>query len=323
MRDGNEKTYALLVNSLEKSSAFNRPKPALLIGAGCSLSSSSKQITTSALMSGFLKDYGIALPLGAPDSEVFREFTNVKERLGHEQFADYFRAQLKDAVPSIGYRCVARLVERGIFGAVLTTNFDMLLDEALEGIPHSKCIGGNSRREAGDAPVLFKLHGDIDDGVLRFSPEELQELPASICDFIGSATRGPTLVVGYRGQDLGVMKSLDRSPKYNAFWSSHDYLDEDDTYTNGRIIKWLRDRRSERNILQGTEFGDFDHLMERLASDLGNDATYSIRHALASSGVYTDDDPIWVDSVVHASVARVPRLKTVFHLLASYAADTF
>ena len=80
----------------------------------------------------------------------------------------------------------------------------MLIDDVLSDLPHITQVGNFSRRtiKGGSDIVLFKAHGDIENGGLRFSPRELTALPSDVSDTISELSRCSCLVCGYRGQDF-------------------------------------------------------------------------------------------------------------------------
>ncbi|WP_368228194.1 SIR2 family protein, partial [Blautia wexlerae] len=135
---------------------------------------------------------------------------------------------------------------------IITTNFDPLIDKILENIPHRKIVG-ELTSELGDNPKItfIKAHGDLKYGNLRFSPFELQKLPAELENKIRQLTKGIVIVVGYRGQDIGIMNSLNTSDDHCAFWVSPTKPEIYDGYTNDPIYDWMKKRNSEGNFIYG------------------------------------------------------------------------
>lgn len=118
--------------------------------------------------------------------------------------------------PNIGYRSLTRILHQGWISTVLTTNFDHCLDDAriLENKPHllvsirtpDDLVRFNSSPMD---PQLIYLHGSVehysdknlDDEIASLEPQLVERLMPVIRDH-------PIIVVGYRGAESSIMRSL-------------------------------------------------------------------------------------------------------------------
>lgn len=109
-------------------------------------------------------------------------------------------------------------------GAVITTNFDMMIEQALDAgaIPYDRGTLGCSSKDA----ILFKIHGSIDNPAslaltidqvgAGLGPERTRSLHKVI--------RGRVvLVLGYSGNDqLDILPALRAGPYDRIVWLVHD-----------------------------------------------------------------------------------------------------
>ena len=272
-----EITYSLLLSQLRGARSGTKAPLTLVLGAGCSLSSQSDDGITVASTSGIiasLVDEWLCRSASAIMSEaaLWENFYRLWIKQGREQRRQDVARRLEGLVPSPGYRSLARIAAQGCIRAIVTTNFDMLLDLSLADVPHSTQVG-ESHFDPGpegerQGLELVKVHGDIGRGGLLFEPRQLHQLPDSLSDKVERLSAGPTLVVGYRGQDHGIMTSLCREPDFNAFWSSPRPPTYDEEYHYAAVLDWMESRNSRSNFLFGEGYGVFDELFTRLERDL-------------------------------------------------------
>jgi hypothetical protein len=259
-----------LVNAMQQAKMNNRGFT-IFIGAGCSLSSS-EDISTRKIIETCVKRCSNPNYL-IPDSweELYRDFiNNAWAPLGELERQEMLEIFFLDLTPSIGYINLRKLVEHGFITDIITTNFDMLIDEALNGLAYTVQIGSLTPRriKGGSGVTLYKIHGDIESGELRFSPDELRELPPSVRNIVNASSKKSCVFCGYSGQDQGLMKSLEIESGYSVFWTSPKKPIKDDVYGTKYIYDWLSARNSESNFIYGDELGKFDGLMENLSITL-------------------------------------------------------
>lgn len=131
-----------------------------------------------------------------------------------------------------GYRHLADLVLRGLVGTILTTNFDICLPRALnDKRPHIRHVaevnrGPDDFREFDifNRAQIVWLHGKAEQYTDRNLTEEVQQLDPKLVRVVLPLLQStPLIVVGYRGAEPSIMKSLlgdagDLAFKKGIFW---------------------------------------------------------------------------------------------------------
>jgi hypothetical protein len=116
-----------------------------------------------------------------------------------------------------GYRHLAELVLRGLAGTVLTANFDICLPKALnDKRPHIRHVyevnrGPDDFREFGlfNRAQIVWLHGKAEQYTDKNLTEETSALDPKLVGMLLPLLQStPLVVVGYRGAELSIMKSL-------------------------------------------------------------------------------------------------------------------
>lgn len=166
-----------------------------------------------------------------------------------------------------------------------------MIDEILEGLSYNLIVG-TKKEIIGENPqfTLLKPHGDLKRGQLRFIPSELYKLPKKIEKMIRVLTEGIVIIVGYRGQDMGIIQALNESENHCAYWITYTKPDSYNAYENAPIFTWLKKRGSEYNLLYGSEFGDFDVVLSKIVEMLQyqNDTKQSDFYALWQKSYIND-----------------------------------
>ena len=129
--------------------------------------------------------------------------------------------------PSLGYLCMGEAMHRGKIKNVWTTNFDSLLENALnimyptnDVLVCSEANRNNVRIFNPTHPVIGKLHGDYRYDWLKNTEDELQELENEIKTYAASQLVGKQLVViGYSGNDESIMSFLEENICVDGFLS--------------------------------------------------------------------------------------------------------
>lgn len=133
-------------------------------------------------------------------------------------------------VPSRAHHAVAQLVKRGLVRVILTTNFDRLMEQALEAagvspqvIARPEAVNGMAPLAHADATVV-KLHGDYKDLGTRNTPEELATYPEEWTTLLGQVFDEYGLVVcGWSADwDTALVGALESTPnrRYPLYWDS-------------------------------------------------------------------------------------------------------
>ncbi|HEY1932564.1 MAG TPA: SIR2 family protein [Acetobacteraceae bacterium] len=137
-----------------------------------------------------------------------------------------------DGEIGLGYRHLSELVLRGLIGTILTTNFDICLPRALnDKRPHLRHVaevnrGPDDFREFDifNRAQIVWLHGKAEQYTDKNLTEEVQQLDAKLVGILLPLLQStPLIVVGYRGAEPSIMKSLlgeggDLAFKKGVFW---------------------------------------------------------------------------------------------------------
>lgn len=242
----------------------------VMIGAGCSLTSSKKNITTYGIIKSLVNKFSASGSSSDNWVDLYKSFVNdVWEGQGNQNRIHLLEESFSGMTPSVGYQILRWMIENSYVNDIVTTNFDLMIDTALNGLSY-RLIVGNHEEIVGTHPAftLIKAHGDLRLGGLRFAPNELSRLPEKLSQEIRDLSTATVLVVGYRGQDIGLLNSLDTSGNYNAYWANPVIPDRLNAYETGQIYTWLTSRNSDKNFLYGDELGKFDELFQALKEEL-------------------------------------------------------
>lgn len=131
--------------------------------------------------------------------------------------------------PTAAHRAIARLAVQGYFRVLLTTNFDRLMEQALEAEGISPSVISSDDMIRGAAPLvhapvtLIKLHGDYRDSRIRNTQAELNEYTPSLDQLLDRVFDEYGLItVGWSATwDHALRKALLRSPnrRYSTYWA--------------------------------------------------------------------------------------------------------
>lgn len=267
-----EGCFMRLAHNLKQNARKKTESVTLMIGAGCSLTSSSKDITTYGIIESLVRQHSLEDSVPSTWTDLYQTFVNdVWEGQGERNRIQLLEDYFTDMAPSTGYQTMRWLIENGYIDNILTTNFDLMIDKALEGLSYRLVVGSCEEivgPESDPAITIIKAHGDLAHGELRFSPNELTKLPENLSRKIHELTSGTVLVVGYRGQDMGLLNSLNSSGDYNAYWIAPAQPDPMDAYETGSVYTWMEKRHSKNNFLYGDTYGTFDALLTHLKDTL-------------------------------------------------------
>ena len=146
------------------------------------------------------------------------------------------------------YQDLAQLVQAGYFSRIITTNFDTLLEQALDGVGMQAgfdyCVtslGIKSEVNTGQTspdfdadqleqsstpePVhIIKLHGDLAQQQINLSPARIEQALKSQRSFVRSELKGDMLVIGYKFENAPLNDWFDSTAKNRArlWWVSQN-----------------------------------------------------------------------------------------------------
>lgn len=231
------------------SEVYSAPKVyALLLGSG--ISHAARIPTGQQLMDKLIRR--IARPKGEnieghPSEWYEKHFSekptygSVIERLGRERadrsnlIRPYFERQPEDQdddkLPTRAHRAIARLIKAGYIQVVLTTNFDRLLEQALEAQGISPHVIRTPQDAANSVPLqnipvtIIKLHGDYQDIGILNTAEELNGYDPAINKLLDKVLSEWGLIIcGWSAEsDTALQAAFSRVPKspYSTHWITY------------------------------------------------------------------------------------------------------
>ena len=131
-------------------------------------------------------------------------------------------------VPTAAHKAVAQLVKLGSVRLILTTNFDRLIEQALDAQGIQPDIVGSVDALKGAMPlthskcIVVKLHGDYRDTRIRNTPQELADYPGELNAFLDRVLDEFGLIVcGWSGAwDTALRDAILRCPnrRFATYW---------------------------------------------------------------------------------------------------------
>lgn len=161
---------------------------------------------------------------------------------------EYFEPTAKDLEegrkqPTAAHRAVARLVAKGFIRVIITTNFDRLIEKALEDEGVFPQVLSTPDQVKGAVPLVhtkccvFKIHGDYKDPRILNTPAELSDCPAELKDLLDRILDEFGLIVcGWSAKwDVALRNAIAsaESRRFTTFWTFIDEIDD----ASGRIVK--------------------------------------------------------------------------------------
>ncbi len=138
--------------------------------------------------------------------------------------------------PTAAHRAIASLVAKGVVTVIITTNFDRLLEAALqeEGIHPSVISTPDSAK--GAVPLvhnpctIVKVHGDYLDTRIKNAPGELEEYDQEINNLLDRIFDDYGLIVcGWSGDwDTALRLAIERTPnrRFSTYWAARGKVSE-------------------------------------------------------------------------------------------------
>lgn len=146
---------------------------------------------------------------------------------GAEQQA-FLERVLNVRTPGRGHRAIAELCHRGVFRAIITTNFDTLLESALRERGIEPQIIASDADYQNVTPLIhcptirvYKPHGTLGTGRLRNTPVDVEALPTEISSELQRVFDDHGVIaIGYGGTEPGLMNVLKarRRNLYPVYW---------------------------------------------------------------------------------------------------------
>ena len=134
-------------------------------------------------------------------------------------------------IPTKAHKAIAKLVKKGYIKMIITTNFDRLLEKALEEEGVTPDVVSSPEHLKGATPYIhskcfvMKVHGDYKDARIRNTEEELAKYPRKLDKFLDEIfDRFGLIIVGWSGEwDTALRNAIMRAPnrRYTTFWLAH------------------------------------------------------------------------------------------------------
>ena len=198
-------------------------------------------------------------------------YSDVLEKIykGDIERREYLKKFFEGKQPGDAHTSIAKLVKHGLLRFVFTTNFDNLLEKALEEyniefdtIYSDDVLESTKSWDKVTKCRIYKLHGDYKAGKIRNTSQELKKLDQKISeDFQYIIDRHGLIVVGYAGRDEAIMNHLHkRNPfHYPVYWQYVNLPSEDDEYKHlNRFLKHYKyDFDNEVTLIQNSSAANF------------------------------------------------------------------
>ena len=213
--------------------------------------------------------------------------------------------------PTAAHKAVARLVAHGFVKVILTTNFDRLVEKALEDAGVEPTLLSSPDQVKGMLPLVhtshcvIKVHGDYLDTRIRNTPSELEAYPVELNRLLDQLFDEFGLVVcGWSADwDIALRDALYRAPsrRFTTYWAVHGEASE-------AAQQLISQRRAQ---VIGVE--DADKFFETVQQKVESIAQFSQPHPLSVEAAVTSlktylSEPryrIRLSDLVDETVARV------------------
>jgi NAD-dependent SIR2 family protein deacetylase len=240
----NIRPHQALLNILKNAHDEVVPRYAILLGAGCSVTSG------VALASSMESHFKRMLFDCQNEYDTFEKFVSARpwHKEGQSDYGSLFEQALdlppqrrdyllrcfKGAIPYWGYWYLANLLKANRINVVLTTNFDDLVEQACNTLglkadvySHEASIKGFKFTSL--KPSVIKLHGDFLHGNLCNTHTETSRLQDPVGSKVDQlAADFGLIVIGYSGRDFSVMDAIERNLQddqafgYGVYWCVTD-----------------------------------------------------------------------------------------------------
>ena len=138
--------------------------------------------------------------------------------------------------PTASHKAIARLVAQGFVRVIVTTNFDRLIEKALEDEGITPTVLSTPEQVEGSIPLVhtdccvIKVHGDYMDPLIRNTRSELEEYPPVIDQLLDRVLDEYGLVVcGWSAEwDLALRDAFFRrkSRRFSTYWAARGDLSD-------------------------------------------------------------------------------------------------
>jgi hypothetical protein len=159
-------------------------------------------------------------------------------------------------LPSKAHKAIAALIKDGYIRVILTTNFDRLLELALQNEGITPDVISTTDMLIGSRPIqhspitIVKLHGDYRDGRIKNTPDELAQYDDVWNRLVDRILEEYGLIVcGWSGEwDTALKSAILRCPtqRYSTFWAAYGNLHDE-------AQRLIQHRRAEVIAISGAD----------------------------------------------------------------------
>ncbi len=273
---------------IESSDRIKTPNYSILLGSGASVTSGirsgqtlinewKREIYEESDNKDSIEFDAFFTPANSPDwyeeSNAYSAlFENRYDLQRHRRM--FVEQEVAGKTPSIGYAYLVKLIEKGFFNTVFTTNFDDLLNEAFYRFSkerpivcaHDSSISGITVTST--RPKIIKLHGDYLFDDIKTTLRETESLEMNMrMKFQEFAKDFGLIVIGYSGHDRSIMDILTYLLQHEDYFKNGIYwcIRKEDKEINSELKKLLwRDR------VFFVEIDGFDELFAEINHKLNN-----------------------------------------------------
>lgn len=226
-------------------------------------------------------------------------------------------------MPTAAHRAIASLVKSGYIRMILTTNFDRLLEIALDEQGATPDVISTEDALKGAMPyvhskcTIVKLHGDYKDTRIKNTPAELAKYPPTLNEYLDVILDQFGLIVcGWSGEwDAALRDAILRceTHRFTTYWTGRGTPTDEAT-------DLIRHRRAQVISIQDADsfFTDLGEKVEALAK-LGAPHPLSIPIAIERTKKYLSEDRFRI--VLHDLVAS--ETESLYETLAAPQFDPF
>jgi hypothetical protein len=171
------------------------------------------------------------------EDKLLKSFFKFLGKMSHTEIFLMLQSFFADIPVPTFYQDLALLVKDGYFNRILTTNFDTLLEQALNGVGlqigfnyQVISLGGGSTSDdesSSDSNAtgslsnmiyIIKLHGDISKQDMNFTPQNIEQALQSQRRFVKSELQGDLIMVGYKFESEPINQWLNYSQRQELWW---------------------------------------------------------------------------------------------------------
>lgn len=216
-------------------------------------------------------------------------------------------------IPTLAHKAIAQLVKNNSIRVILTTNFDRLMETALEEIGITPTIVSSVDQLKGSPPIvhtqclLFKIHGDYLDIRIRNTTRELEHYPKEFNKHLKRILEDFGLIIcGWSADWDSALSSVimqSASRRYTHYWAIKGEPKE-------RAKQLILHRQAEKIDISGADqfFPELERIINALA--YSNKAhPLSVEAAVNSTKKYLTEPKyrILLDDLVTAEVDEILR----------------